>query len=162
MAKTSTPRVLSDVSKNVLPVSNATKLRQLGVDETFSPTAKMVEPGLWEVRTSVAPHGVKNDKSLPSFEIVATYDFRTASPEEVQRLALRGAIIDVQRNWRDAYKSNAENATNAAQWSRVNVKTDVIDATRAKADPLAKAKNAVNKLTPAQVAELIAAMNANM
>lgn len=159
MAKNLTAPKNEAAPKNVLPTTVA-KLRQLAADETFSPTAKMIEPGLWEVRTSVAPHGVKKNVELPSYEVLAVYDFRGASPAEVQKLALRSAIIDTQRNWRDAYKSDPDGATNAAPWSRVDVKKDVIDATRAKSDPLAKTKNLLNKLTPAQIAELRAVLDA--
>lgn len=133
-----------------------TKLRKIGVDETFSASIKHLEPGRVEARFAVRP----DEKTDDRYEVISVYDFRATSPAETQALAMRACVIETQRKWRTAAKVNLANAMNAAQWSAVNVKTDVVDAARKSANPVVKAKLAIIKsgLTKAELLAMLQAM----
>lgn len=163
MATTNTNRIntpaTSSNARNVLaaqPQAKPTTLRKIAEGETFTQQTKMLEPGRLETRFSVKP----SDTSTDRYEVVTVFDFRTASPAEIQQLALKACVIAAQRNFREAAKNNAIAALNAAQWAAVNVKTDIIDAARKSTDPVAKAKSAVLKagLSKADLLALISAM----
>lgn len=134
----------SNVVARVLPTTTAT-LRLIPEDETFSPTMTPVqgEPGLVDARYAVRP----DEKSEDRYEVTTRFDFRGCSPVEVQLMAAKHAVIVSQRNFRIAAKTDKNAALRPDQWRNVNVKVDIIDAARATADPMAKAKSAVSKLS---------------
>lgn len=164
MATTSTNRVntpaTSSNARNVLAAQPqaATKLRKIAEGETFAQQTKMLESGRLETRFSVKPDETVH--KLDRYEVVTVFDFRSASPAEIQQLAMKACIIGMQRNFREAFKANEANALNAAQWAAVNVKTDIIDAARKSTDPVAKAKSAMLKagLSKADLLALLSAM----
>lgn len=118
-------------------------LRTIEDAEKFSPTVKHLDAGRLEVRFAVRP----DENSKQRFECVTVFDFRTASPAEVQALAVRACVIETQRKWRTAARTNLGDARKSAQWSTVDVKSDIVDAARKSADPVAKAWSALGKLS---------------
>lgn len=100
-------------------------------------------------------HTVKPTIDSPvRYEMTWTLDFRTCSDKQMLELASRSALIDAQRKWRgetDAQRLDGE------RWDGITINVaDAMGETRRTADPVSKAANAVNKLTPEQRAAFIA------
>lgn len=154
--KPTTPAASSNAKHVLAKVDNV--LRKIGTDEKFSPTVRDLEPGRVEARYAVRP----DEKSTDRYEVVTVFDFRNASATEIQNLAIKHCVIATQRNFREmaSDKTTLAAAMNAGQWARVNVKTDIVDAARKSADPVARARSAVAKsgLTKAELLAMIAAM----
>lgn len=141
---------------------NTPRLRVIPDDETFSRT---VVPAV-DDKTVAVTYAVKVDaKSTRRYEVKTTLDFSQCSDEDLLRLAADSAIISVQRLWRvTARGKDAASAYDAAKWSRINVKTDIIDVERSRGpvDPVLAVRRNLEKmgLSAAQVEAMVSQITA--
>lgn len=131
-------------------------IRVLKSDETFSPSATVSGKKVavkWTVKKD------KNEKS-PRYVVETTLDFSGVSQDELTLLAVRPIVIELQRQWRELATAKGSTATTVNPFASVNVKSAIVDATRRTADPAARAKSLLAKLSPAERKAIMAAFAA--
>lgn len=100
-------------------------------------------------------HTVKpNEESQSRYELTWKYDYTNVTREELMRLATRPMVITKQGQWR-----GAKDRMNTEKWDNVTfVIRDLLDGAKKKADPVEKAKKALDALPEDVRAALIAEM----
>lgn len=133
-------------------------IRVLKSNESFSPQVKITG------KKAQVQWSVKKDKSekSPRFAIATELDFSAVSAEELMTLAIRPVVIELQRQWRELAATKGSTATTVNPFKTVNVKTAIVDATRKTADPVARAKAAMSKLSDKERAAILAAFQASV
>lgn len=129
-------------------------IRLIKSDETFSTTCNVDTAK----KTVTATYGVRKTDKSPRYALTSAFDFSGVSQAELLELAIRGVIIDTQRQWRVLANAANSTAERVNPFASVNVKTAIIDASRKTADPVTKAVNALNKLSPAERAAILKAL----
>ena len=105
--------------------------------------------------TVTTTHTVKEDRDTDvRTELTWTFDFSKCSQEQILELAERSIRIRKQADWRKDKDKN-----DAAKWDRVTFDVAAELAERRTADPMQRAAKALEGLSPAQVAELLARFN---
>ena len=119
------------------------KLKALTKDEqaTISMTANA------DTSTCVVSHTVKESGDADiRYQLSWTFDFSNTSREDVLKLATRTICIKKQAEWR-----KAKDRMDGEKWDGVTFKVDeVLAETRKSADPVTRAKSALNKLSEAE------------
>lgn len=129
-------------------------IRKLNKDEKLSNSTSIVNS------TATAVFKVRRSESSDeAFVLTCKLDFSTCSQDEILALATRTAIIDIQRQWRVAHVTE-KGDPKSNEFATVNVKSQVVDSQRKTADPLAKAKSLLDKLSPTERAALLASLKA--
>lgn len=96
------------------------------------------------VSATVRPDGKTSDRYQMEFIL----DFTDVTEEEFYQLAARSAVIAYQAQWRKAKEADR---LDTAKWERtIDVKAEIIDVERSKADTLTKAKTLVGKMSEAE------------
>ncbi len=98
-------------------------------------------------------HGVRvryavkasDDDGEPKYERTATFDFANVTPKEIKLLAVPTLRIKQQTRDRAMLKANEVTFMNRAEYETISVR-ELLDATRATADPATKARTAMAKL----------------
>lgn len=125
-------------------------IRKLSTDEKLSNSTSS------NGKTVKAVFGVRaSEASQTRFALTCELDFSNVSMEELMQLASKSVIIDVQRQWRVAHIDDKQEPTKN-EFAKVDVKKQIIDATRKSADPLAKVKAALGGMSPEAIAALLA------
>lgn len=142
------PRVLPTV------VPAAASLIVLKDDDTF--TAKYDDKG----NSVITSFTVRPKEGGPRYVVNTTFDLTGVKPEEIRAAAMRTWIIERQRAFRVMFNgSKRADALKPATWSVAKVR-DMLDAERTRnIDPVANAKRAMSKLTPAERAAIIAELS---
>lgn len=150
----SKPQVLPDVSEQ--------NIRRLGKDE--KPLASLTVKGDdWSTARVEANYEVGNTAAIKkSHQAHSVLDFSGCSMEEILRLASRPVVIGLQRRWNTIAGSDMSKATVPGLFATVDVKRDIVDASRQSAPPAAKASKLVDKLSPQEKAALIEKLQAEL
>lgn len=129
------------------------KLRSLTKDEQA--TISMVAEEA--TKRCVVSHTVKESKDDDiRYQLSWTFDFSNTSYDDVLKLATRTICIKKQAEWR-----KSKDRMDAAKWDNVTFMVDeVLAETRKSADPLTRAKSALNKLGAAERKALLEALMA--
>ena len=126
-------------------------IRKLGKDEA-APTKLAIEG-----RKVTAMYTCRKDKdSADRYAVQSIVDFTNCSQDEIIEMASRTIVIDLQRQWRTLAKSNLANATKPGTFATIDVKRDVLEATRRATDPATKVVSALDKMSDAEREALLA------
>ena len=100
-----------------------------------------------------ATYNIRKSNGGPRHTLTTVFDFSDVSTSELYQLAMYGVRVKTQAMWRardiDPLRPNVG-------FERINVKTQIVDATRAPRDPATTATNMLDKLSPEQLAEILA------
>lgn len=109
-------------------------------------------------QTVSCTHTVKADRdSEVRFNLRWVLDFAGVKPAELMELAARTIIIRKQADWRKAKDRQAD------RWQGLSIKVrDVLDETRATADPLTKAATQIDKMSDTEKADLLKLVQASL
>lgn len=124
----------------------------LGPDDAASTKVERLTPNKVRAIFTVKPSADSEDR----FAITSEFDFSKCTPEDIQGLALRSLVIDAQRNFRTLHSSDKAKALLSDTWQKIDVKAELDKPrNRMNADPVGKAKRALDKLDPAVRAALM-------
>lgn len=132
-------------------------IRVIKSDETFSGST-VVQPGGKIVNAKFSAR--KSDKG-DRYELNCKLDFSSCSPTDILELATRTCVIDLQRQWRVAANAPNSKATSTNPFAAVNVKTAIVDATRATGTPMQRAVSALGKLSAAEREAILKSLTAD-
>ncbi len=144
---------VSETALEVAPIAVETpRLRQIPENENFKRKDDLIDAD--HIRVTFA---IRADQSSPRYEKSVLFDFTGVSPEQRMLLACtNGVVVWVQRMLRDL----GDGLVDPKNFAEVNVLSDVIEGPgRVVADPLQRAKNALNRLDPELRAALLAEMS---
>lgn len=128
----------------------------LGPDDASSTKVERVNANKVRATFTVKPFADAEDR----FAITSEFDFSKCQPEDIQALALRSLVIDAQRNFRTLHSTDKAKALLSDTWQKIDVKAELDKPrNRMNADPVGKAKRAIDKLDPAIRAALIAELS---
>lgn len=118
-------------------------IRKLSSTEKFS-SSQVLADKLNTVTFAVRPE--KDSQS--NYALTCALDFSTVTNEELITLATRAIVIDLQRKWRVSHAGDkTEPTTN--EFATVDVHKMITETTKGKpANPAAKAKKALDLLSP--------------
>jgi hypothetical protein len=126
-------------------------IRKLGKEDAAS--TKLTIAG----KKVTATYTCRKDKDSPDrYAVESTLDFSNCSQDEILEMASRTVVIDLQRQWRTLAKSNLANATKPGTFGTIDVKRDVVEATRKAADPTTKVVSVLDKMSDAEREALLA------
>lgn len=97
-----------------------------------------------------------------SHQAHSVLDFSHCTKEEILRLASKPVIIAAQRRWNVMAKDDLKKATAPGTLAYIDVKRDIIDASRQSAPASAKADKIVSKMSQDEKAKLLAKLQAEM
>ena len=145
------PQILPDMSKhNIVPLKDGEK----AVSRTVVSADNRVD--VWYSL------GTNKDINAPH-QGYTVFDFSGCSREELLDLACHSPVIGVQRRWATiARSSGIEAATKPGLFSRVDVKRDIIDASRKSAPPTAKVGKLIDKMSEAEKRTTLARLEAEL
>lgn len=151
-------KVLEDFGARVLEDMSKHNIHRLGSNE--KPTVKAVVQGTGWGDARVEYHYEVGGGSIvgpgQSHQAVSILDFSKCSREDILRLACRPVVIALQRQFNVIAKSDLSRAVAPGMFACVDVKNDIVDASRKSAPPMAKASRLASKLSPEAKAILIA------
>lgn len=119
-------------------------------DETTMARATIINT---DAKTVTATYNVRKAEGGARHTLNTVFDFTNVSMAELYGLAMYGVRVKAQAMWRardiDPLHPNRG-------FERMDVKSQIVDATRAPRDPAAAATNMLDKLSPEQLAEILA------
>ena len=124
--------------------------------ETFSSTFEF-DPKTKHAQVAFSVRAKEGD---PRHVLTCDIDYSKCSQAEIMELAQRAVTIDLQRQWRVLAATKGSTAKTVNPFAKVDVKTAVIDATRKAATPMSRAMSALSKMSAAEKAELLKALQA--
>lgn len=145
-------RILEDESKR--------NIRPLGKDE--KPISKTVVNEDGNTVEAWYSLGTNKDIGKPH-QGYTVFDFSGCSKAELLDLASRSPLIAVQRRWSTiARSSGTETASKPGTFATVDVKKDIVNATRQSAPPMAKADKLINSMSEADKRALMAKLETEL
>lgn len=129
-------------------------VKKLNGDAEFSRATKIVSKDRVEITRSV--RAKKDAKEF--FAVTTTFDFANVSRDDLLALALDASWISYQAQMRAWMAENPKGIPTVP--TVIDVQAVIVESARKAADPAARARNAVAKLTPEQKKALLAELRA--
>lgn len=135
------------------PTSNKPNVKAADHTETETDAVTRSTQINVDAKTVTATYFVRKSDGGPRHSLHTVFDFSNVSMAELYGLAMYGVRVKAQAMWR-ARDINPLEPNKG--FERIDVKSQIVDASRAPRDPAVAATNMLDKLTPEQLADILA------